>query len=248
MRRLWIIILLALAVASCTTLSPPELTATADQWTPTQEGAVTVTPWASSTPGPFWSVACLPGGVIPIHPNACPDNYQVIHFTDGTTQEIPELFGLDIELYPREVTEVPNAEVVNGAMRLHTYFFAGEFEIFIPGLELTANHCYTFNVPMALDFRGSSARDNFRVMSRIYTDRGDIFPLNNHPVILVEGGKALETGAFPDRLHWEFMPSRNMTIEWSVVYIADWATSGAGNWIDFQAFYVQEQDNTTLCR
>ena len=258
MRRILIVFTLLLLVG-CTTLSPPELTATAAYQTPTDwatntpvnitptREAATWTPEPSPT-GPHWSTDCLPDGVVPIHPNACPDNYQVLHWTDDTTQEIPELFGLDIALYPREITKVPNAEVVNGAMRLYVYYFAGKFEVSIPGLELDEGNCYTFNVPMALDFRGSSDPGNFRVSSNIYTDRGDMFPLNDHPVVEVVGNTGLETGTFPNRLHWEFMPSRNMTIEWSVVYEADWATAAPGNWVDFQAFFVQNQDNTTLCR
>lgn len=258
MRRVLIVFTLLLLVG-CTTLSPPELTATAayqtaTDWatntpvdiTPTREAA-TWTPEPSPT-GPHWSTDCLPDGVVPIHPNACPDNYQVLHWTDDTTQEIPELFGLDIALYPREITKVPNAEVVNGAMRLYVYYFAGEFEVFIPGLQLVANHCYTFNVPIAIDFRGVSSPENFYFNSNIYTDRGDVFDINEHPVVEIDGSGAKEVGEFPDRLHWEFMPSRDMTIEWSIEYVAQYATAANGNYIDFQAFYVQEQDNTTLCR
>lgn len=246
-----VVVLLLLLLSSCEG-GYIVVTATPDAPpTPTAWITNTAVPTADPTPtqeGPHWSVACLPDGVVPIHPNACPDNYQVLHWTADSTQEIPELFGLDIELYPVGITKVPNADVVNGAMRLHVYYFAGEFEIFIPGLELTANHCYTFNVPMAIDMRGASSRDNFTFTSHIYTDRGDVFDLNNHPVIQVTGDVALEVGEFPDRLHWEFMPSRDMTIEWSVEYVAQWATAGAGNFVDFQAFYIQEQDNTTLCR
>jgi len=234
--------------------------------TATPDGPPTATDWSTNTPvnptptqetatwtpeGPFWSVACLdPFDLesVPIHPNACPDNYQVKHWTADSTQEIPELFGLTIELYEQGPTKAPDAEVVNGAMRLYAYYFAGEFEVSIPGLELTAGHCYTFNVPMALDFRGVVNRENFAFLSRIYTDRGDIFDLNTYPVVEVEGSVAKETGDYPDRLHWEFMPSRDMTIEWSVVYVAQWASAASGNYVDFLAFYVQDRDNTTLCR
>ena len=205
-----------------------------DEPTPTQEA-------------PHWSTDCLPPGVFPLNPNPCPVNYETVHWDANSSQEIPEGMALNIELITNGATRVPDIRYVSGAMRLYTYFFAGRAGVQVHGLQLDANHCYTFNMPVRLNFLGASNYDNFSLYSHVYTDRGSDFDLNVHKLIVVEGNTAILTGDNP-RIFWAFMPADDMTIVWEVGYEAAWATAGGGNYLDFLAFYVQRQDNTQLCR
>ena len=254
MRRVLIVFTLLLLVG-CTTLSPPELTATASVATPTV--------WITNTPievpptpvditptpdGPHWSKDCVPEEAQEqiINPNPCPVNFTHHSFDGKTVQEIPSGMGLQINPNEDGVLSVPDAPYHEGATRLHTYGMVGEFGV-NETVEMFGGHCYTFNVPVTINLLGSSHWENFIFYSRLHPTNSAPVDLNEHPAVLVNGNSAALAESYPNRIYWAFQPAGNVTVEWEVGFRSVWATSAGGNYIDFEAFYIQEQFNTQIC-
>lgn len=254
------LIALVVLLSSCQpTYSPPELTATANA-NPTQTPVViTVTPDNPPTlppeitiiptqEGPGWSIDCVPEEWQDqiINPNPCPINY-AHHSWDGeTVQEIPAGMGLYIRANADNILSVPDAPYENGATHLYTYGMVGEFGV-SETVQMFAGHCYTFNVPVSIDFRDATHWENFAFYSKIHATDGNVYPLNEHPAIVVSGGTAALVASYPNRIFWGFAPNSNVTVEWEVGFRSVWATSAAGNFVDFEAFVIQDQFNTNLC-
>jgi hypothetical protein len=156
--------------------------------------------------------------------------------------------GLHLNPNADGILERPDAVYEAGATHLYTYGMVGEFGI-SETVEMFANHCYTFNVPVTVNFLGSSEWDNFIFYSILHrTDTGQPYPLNEHPAVLVDGQTAKLYAHYPHRIFWTFQPNVDVTVEWEVGFRSVWATSSAGNYVGFEAFVIQDQFNTNICK
>jgi len=253
MRRLWIIILLSLAVVSCTTLSPPELTATAEIWTPTQEGAVTPTmPFATNTPGPFWDRSCtdLPA----INQNAC------MIQEPGTNEPylnaivvLPNINGG----YGDHMTDVsyengkPKIDVVSRAGQ-----FSGTVSLFFdrPGHQwpLGPGECHAVNLDLDADFLGEDVeamKDQLAMRLILHLDNGEVIELWDNPFDRGTGSSRTLSGH--RAMHWVFytLAGNRAIDELELRYIATQPVTSPGsdvvlNWVVFHKVSHAECANT----
>ena len=243
------IVVLLFILASC---EGGAIVATATPNLPVVTDAPTL--WPTNTPvditptpdGPHWSTDCLPEGIIPSNPNPCPVNYTHHSFDGKTVQEIPAGMGLQINPNENGILSVPDAPYHEGATRLHTYGMVGEFGV-TETVEMFGGHCYTFNVPVTINLLNSTHWENFIFYSRLHPTNSAPVDLNEHPAVLVNGNSAALAESYPNRIYWAFQPAGNVTVEWEVGFRSVWATSAGGNYVDFEAFYIQEQFNTQIC-
>ena len=255
MSRLLTFVVIVLLLTGCDgdyfATATPDAPPTATLWA-TNTPVVTAIPTEAPTPtpeGPEWSTDCVPAGIYPMNAeeaSPCPANYDIVSFDGFKTQEIPAGMVLVVEPNTGD-SIVPDIRYVDHAMRVYVYRVDGRVGVQIHGLELTGNHCYTLNTPVRWDMRGSNHYENFLFYSKIHTDRDTQFDLSKQwPVVPYNATTATETGENPG-VFYAFQPSRDMTIVWEVGYQATWATASGGNYVDFLAFYVQDQDNTQNC-
>lgn len=227
MRTIFLLLLLILVACS------PVVAPTLEDPTPTRE---------------VWSVSCLPPEVFPLNSNPCLSYPQVVSLAPGTSQEYPRDFVVAMRPNPQGQNRFTDIVAVEEGYEIAMGSFDGVVAFQMHGIELAVNTLYAVNMDAYADFRDApfwQGADSLRIVARIYTDNGEIIPLNIHSMVVGEAADATLSGIRP--VHWTYCSDEPVTVVIEAGVEQIWAIARVGNFFRIEALYVHPIGQVVRC-